>query len=171
MLRLLNVVDRINGLVGKALCYLLLFMTLTGVYEVAMRYFFNRPTKWVWEMNALLMCAMVALGGGYVLLKESHVRVDIIYERFSTRKRAIIDLCSSFFIFLFLIVLLWQTSKMSWLSLMQLEHSQTLFRPPVYPFKIILAIGIFLFLLQGAANFIRNLYIAFGGKQRLDNGT
>jgi TRAP-type mannitol/chloroaromatic compound transport system permease small subunit len=166
MLRLCKVIDRINHLAGNVFCYLILFMMLTGVYEVAMRYFFNRPTIWVWEMNGLMLCVLVALGGGFVLLKQSHVRVDILYDRFPERKKAVVDLVTSFFTFLFLICLFWQTVKFSWLSFLQSEHSQTIFRPPVYPFKIILAFGIFLFLLQCLSDFIRNLYILSGGEEK-----
>jgi TRAP-type mannitol/chloroaromatic compound transport system permease small subunit len=67
-------------------------------------------------------------------------------------------------------VLLWQTSKMSLGSIKHSEHSQTIFAPPIYPFKVILAIGIFLFLLQGLSQFMRNLYIVFTGKDAVDNG-
>jgi len=171
MLRFSRIVDSINEWTGKILCYLILVVMLTGVYEVGMRYFFNMPTRWVWEMNGLFLCVLAALGGGYALLQQAHVRVDIVYDRFSTRTKAIIDLFSSSFMFLFLVVLVWQTSKMSLHSIKHLEHSQTIFGPPIYPFKVILAIGIFLFLLQGLSHFLRNLYIAFGGEEKADSGT
>jgi len=76
-----------------------------------MRYFFNRPTIWVWEMNGFLLCVFVALGGGYTLLVRGHVRVDIVYDYLSTRSKAIMDLLTSFFIFLFLGILLWQATE------------------------------------------------------------
>jgi len=155
---------------GMIFPYIALFMMVTGVYEVVMRYFFLRPTVWVWEMNGLLLSSYVALGGGYALLTNTHVKVDILYSKFSYRTKAIMDLFTSSFLFLFLGVLLWQTSKMSLQSVGHLELSNTLFAPPVYPFKVILAVGIFLFLLQGVSFFIRNLYIAFTGKEITDNG-
>jgi TRAP-type mannitol/chloroaromatic compound transport system permease small subunit len=170
LLKFSRVIDQINQWVGNILRFLVLLVLITGFYEVAMRYFFNRPTIWVWELNGSLLCCFVALAGGYALLTETHVKVDILYSRFSTRVKAIIDLFSSSFLFLFLVVLLWQTSKMSLGSIKNLEHSQTIFSPPVYPFKVILVIGIFLFLLQGLSHFIRNLYIAFTGKDAVDNG-
>lgn len=137
---------------------------LTGVYEVAMRYFFNNPTKWVWETNGFLLCVYVALGGGYTLLIRGHVKVDLVYDRLSTRTKSIVDLVSSLFMFVFLGLLLVQGFKMGLFSLHILEHSPTIFRPPIYPFKLILVFGIFLFLLQGVANFVRNIYIARSAK-------
>lgn len=150
--------------------YLALFMMITGVYEVVMRYFFNMPTTWVWELNGLLLSSYAALGGGYALITNTHVKVDIIYSRFSYRTKAIMDTFSFFFLFLFLGVLAWQTGKMSLHSVGNLEQSTTLFGPPIYPFKVVMAIGIFFFLLQGLALFIRNLHIAFTGKELTDNG-
>ena len=76
-------------------------MMLFGVYEVAARYFFNRPTIWVWELNGLLQCVFVALAGGYTLLVRGHVRVDVVYGHLSMRKKAILDLITSFFMFSF----------------------------------------------------------------------
>ncbi len=135
-----------------------------------MRYFFNRPTIWVWEINGFLLSIFIALGGGYTLLVRGHVRVDIAYDFFSTRVKAIMDLITSFFIFLFLGLLLWQGVEQGLLSLERLETTHTFFRPPIYPFKIILAIGIFLFLLQAVANFGRYIYIVSSGKV-VGNGT
>ena len=170
MLRVSHFVDSINKWVGNIICYLVLAIMLTGVYEVAMRYFFNRPTIWVWEINGFLLCVFVALGGGYTLLVRGHVRVDIVYDFLSTRVKAIMDLITSFFIFLFLGILLWQATEQGLLSLERLETTHTFFRPPIYPFKIILAIGTLLFLVQGVANFVRYIYIARTAKA-VDNGT
>ena len=170
LLKFSNFIGRTNKWVGNVICYLVIAMMLTGVYEVAMRYFFNRPTIWVWETNGLLLCVFVALGGGYTLLVRGHVRVDVVYVHWSTRVKAIMDLASSSLLFLFLGVLLWQGAKLGLLSLERLEHTQTIFRPPIYPFKIILVVGIFLFLLQGLADFVHSVHIACTGT-REDNGT
>ena len=170
MLKFSDLVDSISKWIGNIISYLVIAIMLTGVYEVAMRYFFNQPTIWVWEMNGFLLCVFVALGGGYTLLVHGHVRVDIVYDFFSPRAKAITDTVTSLFIFLFLSVLLWQGVEQGLLSLERLETTHTFFRPPIYPFKIILAIGTFLFLLQAVANFVRYIYIA-GSSKVVGNGT
>jgi len=164
MLRFLTAIDSINKWTGNIICYLVVVITLTGVYEVAMRYFFNRPTIWVWEINGFLLSVFVALGGGYTLLVRGHVRVDIVYDYLSPRAKAITDTVTSLFIFLFLGILLWQGIEQGLLSLERLETTHTMFRPPIYPFKIILALGTFLFLLQAVTNFVRYIYTASTGK-------
>jgi len=160
----LKLVDRINFWVGHTFCYLLLFMSASGVYEVIMRYVFNRPTKWVWELNGFFLCVLVSLGAGFALYTETHVKVDFLYNCLSERRKALLDVFSSFFMFLFLGVLLFQTGKMSLMSLKHLERSHSFFGPPLYPFKMLLTAGIFLFLLQGIAGFIRSFYTAVTGK-------
>ena len=67
-------------------------------------------------------------------------------------------------------MLLWQAVDQGMLSLERLERTQTMFRPPIYLFKLILLIGILLFLLQAVANFVRYIYIAHTGKA-VGNGT
>jgi TRAP-type mannitol/chloroaromatic compound transport system permease small subunit len=171
MQSILKVIDRTNGFVVKILGGIVLVVMITGVYEVSMRYLFGLPTSWVWEMNGFLLSVMASLGGGYVLLRKSHVRVDIIYQAFSTRTKAILDVVTFVFTILFLGVLLWQTGVMSFQSLQYFEHSQTDFRPPVYPFKIIMCIGVFLFLMQAIADFVRNLNIALKGEGSTDHGS
>ena len=59
------------------------FMMLTMSYEVFARYLFNRPTIWVLEVNQYILCFYVALTGGYCMLHDVHVNVEIIYEKFS----------------------------------------------------------------------------------------
>lgn len=164
VLRFLAVVDSMNKWTGNIVCYLVVVIMVTGVYEVAMRYFFNRPTIWVWEMNGFLLSGFVALGGGYTLLARGHVRVDILYGYLSQRTKAITDAVSSLFIFLFLGVLLLQGIEQGLLSVHRLETTHTMFHPPIYPFKVILAIGIFLFLLQAVTDFVRYVYTASTGK-------
>lgn len=171
MLSILEFVERINGFLVKILGVIVLFIMLTGVYEVAMRYLLGLPTSWVWELNGFLLTVIVSLAGGYVLMRKSHVRVDVIYQAFSTRTKAIIDVVTFAFTLLFLGVLLWQTSTMGFQSLQFFEHSQTEFRPPIYPFKIIMCIGVFLFLMQAVLDFVRNLKIALKGEGSTDHGT
>jgi TRAP-type mannitol/chloroaromatic compound transport system permease small subunit len=165
MLKISRTINKINKLIGEKVCYLVIFMALSGVYEVISRYFFNKPTIWVWEINGLLLCVLVALTGGYALLNEAHVRVDIIYERLSERTKAIIDIIMSSLIFIYLISLFWQTVRMSVISIKFMERSQSLFAPPIYPFKIILAIGILFFLVQSISSLLTSIAVLFGRKE------
>ena len=107
---------------------------------------------------------MTALGGGYALLRGSHVRVDILYSRFSDRRKAIIDLATSLLFFAFIGVLLWQSGEAALWSLKLRESSPTQFAPPLYPVKMAIVLGFLIILLQGLAKFTRDMYTAITGK-------
>jgi TRAP-type mannitol/chloroaromatic compound transport system permease small subunit len=112
---------------------------------------------WVHETSQQIFAIALLLGSAYTLQKGGHVRVDILYRRLSTRGRAILEIVTSIFYFLFNGVLLWKGGEMAYESVMMLEKTQTPWEP--YVFHVILAIPIAaaLMLLQGIADFIRNL--------------
>ena len=163
----LNTVDHVNEWVGKMVGWLIIPMVLIATYEVILRYVFNRPTIWVWEINQWLMGGITILTGGYILLKGGHVIVDVFVVKLSPRKRAMIDLVTSVLFFLSIGLLLWGGTSQAWESLMSREESGTIFRGPIYIVKMTWPLGIFLLLLQGVAKFIRDLMIVVqhqGGK-------
>ena len=139
-------------------------IAMIGTYEVIMRYVFNRPTNWAWEVNSSLLCVACAMGAGYALLKGTHVKVDVIYNFLPMRVKAILDSATSVFAIAFLGVLIWQGAGMSWYSILVKETTKSIFRSPVYPFKAIIVVGTSLFLLQVLANLVRNVYTAYTGK-------
>jgi TRAP-type mannitol/chloroaromatic compound transport system permease small subunit len=153
----LNTIDKLNSAIGKAVSvFVILIMSIT-LLEVVLRYGFNRPTIWVHETTQQIFAIAFLLGGAYTLREGGHVRVDIVSRRLSEKGRAILELITYIFYFLFNVVLLWQGGEMAYESVMMLEKTQTPWEP--YVFHVILAIPIaaILMLLQGIADFIRNL--------------
>lgn len=166
MERFIFLVEKVNEWLGsKLLAYGFILMMVFGVFEVVLRYFFNKPTIWVWETNALINVFIIALAGGYCLLRKSHVKVDIIYSHLPKRVRVSLDLVTSFFAFSFLAALLWHGCKLSLYSVEHSESSLSLFAPPLYPFKITLVIGCLLVFMQLIVDFMRNLLFIVTGKE------
>ena len=163
--RFLALVDNLNDQVGKIVSMLIIFMVLILVYEVVLRYIFNSPTLWAHETSEYFFGVHFFLGGAYALRHAAHVNVEVIYSRFSPRVRAILDIITSVFFFLICAVLLWKGGAMAWTSLMKLEHTNTVWAPPLYPLKMMVPIGAFLILLQGLAKFIRDFHIAITRKE------
>ena len=91
MLRLCQVIDRINQWAGNVFCYLIIFMMLTGVYEVAMRYFFNRPVMGTYELSELMLAAIVFFGLAYTAVEQGHIRVDLITSILPKKIQAFLD--------------------------------------------------------------------------------
>jgi TRAP-type mannitol/chloroaromatic compound transport system permease small subunit len=165
MEKFLQTIDRINEKTGKAVSYLILFMVGVILYEIFVRYLFNSPTIWVHETSQMIYGAYVILLGGYVLQREGHVNVDILYHRFKPRTRAVINLFTWLLFFYFCGMLFLKGGEMAWDSFKVLETEPTVFGPPVYPIKMMIPLGALLILLQGLAKFIRDFNLAIFGKE------
>lgn len=153
----LDTIDKISCWIGKAVsAFVILIMGIT-LLEVVLRYGFNQPTIWVHETTQQIFAIAFLLGAAFTLREGGHVRVDIVSRRLSEKGKAILELITYTFYFLFNVVLLWKGGEMAYESVMMLEKTQTPWEP--YVFHVILAIPIaaILMLLQGMAEFIRNL--------------
>jgi len=155
----LQAVDFLNDRSGKVFSILYLPLMVIVVIEVVLRYFFNRPTIWAWDVNIQLFAFLIVFGAGYTLLKGGHVRMDVFVVRLSPRKRALIDLLMSFIFFICIGALFWQSCDQASQSIQSSERFATIWAPPIYPLRIAIPIGVMLFLLQGVAKFIRDIDI------------
>ncbi len=150
-------VDAVNTWVAKAVQWLCLPLVIIVTIEVIARYVFNSPTIWSWDISIQLMALLATLGSGYGLLQGSHVRVDILISRFSRRVNLIVDLIMSTIFFFGIGLLLRWFGEDAVHSVAIRQPWESLFRPPIYPLKVLMLIGIGLLLLQGLAKFIRDL--------------
>jgi TRAP-type mannitol/chloroaromatic compound transport system permease small subunit len=150
-------ISSVNEWVGKACSLFLVPLVCIMLLEVILRYAFDRPTIWAWDISMMLMALTVVLPGGYLLLKDSHINMDIIVRRLSPKTRAIIDLATSVLFFFVIGLLVWKGGEGAWDSLLSREHLSTVFAPPIYPLKMVWPVAAFLLLLQGVAKFIRDL--------------
>ena len=164
MNRFLSTVDKISQKTGEMVSLLIFPMILIIVYEVTMRYFFNNPTKWVFETALFLFAASVILSGCYVLKEHGHVGMDFFYLRLSIRKRATLDVITSFIFFAFIGVLLYQSTIMAVDCWSISARSNSSWGPPIYPIVTTIPVAAFLLLLQGLAKLIRDLHLAITGK-------
>jgi len=165
--RILKVIDGANEKLAWVGGYVLLVAMILVPYEVVMRYLFNSPTSWSMEMTQFLFCTMVVLGGGWNLLTGSHVNVDIVYNRFGIRARAIISILTSLLLFTFLFFVFRQNLLAGMQSLAWRETSASGWNPPLYPIKLIIPLGVLLLLLQSIAMFVRYIIQAVTGVEEI----
>jgi len=158
-------IDRISEWSGKIVSFLILCSIIVVLTEVVMRYFFNNPTIWGWEMSLFLFGGAVMLGGAYTLLHGSHVKMDVLYVRLSTRGRAILDIVTFAVFLFFVVILIWKSGHMAVKSFEIMEKTESAWGPIIWPARITITVGAFLLLLQGMAKFIRDIITATGGGQ------
>ena len=90
--RLERAFEKIKRILGKILSLLLVLMVLNVFYDVIMRYFFHNSSVAMQEMEWHLFSMIILFGMSVALLDEAHVRVDFLYDRFSGRTKAIINI-------------------------------------------------------------------------------
>ncbi len=161
----LSKIDAISIWSGKFVSIINPIVVCFVIYEILVRFVFNKPTIWANEAVVYLSAIGYLLGGAYSLYYRAHVSVDILYLRFSPRVRAILNVITFFFILIYLGALIWMGSIYAWESLKVREATGSPWNPPIYPLKIVIPVGAFILLIQSIANFIRDLNFAIRGRE------
>jgi len=155
--KILSTIDNMSEWVARVAAYGYVAITLIQLMEACLRYVFISPTLWAWDVNGQLFVALAILGGGYVLLRDGHVRVDVLYSRFGRRKKAIVDLFGLLMTTIVLALMSYELVDMAWSSWRIRERGYSLFAPPMYPLKTVFLFGVFLLLLQAIVCTYRTL--------------
>lgn len=92
--------EGIINIVGKMTSILLLLMIFNVFYDVIMRYFFRNSSVGMQEMEWHLFSVIILFGVSVALKDEGHVRVDFLYEKYSVRKKAVINIIGTVFFLL-----------------------------------------------------------------------
>lgn len=158
-MKILHIIDTISIWSGKIFRWAGLVLSVVVLYEVFSRYVLNKPTIWAFDTTLICYSIIYLLGGAYVLWEGSHIRVDVIYMRFSERTKAIIDIIY-YVVFFFPLawVMTWWGYKAALLAWRSQEISNTSqWGEQVYLWKFLIPLGFFLMLLQGIAEFFRTV--------------
>lgn len=150
-------IESMTRWVGGLLKYAVLVLIAILLVEAVSRYVFNASTSWSIELSQFVLGAYFLLGGGYVLLRGGHIRMDIFYSRWSPRTKAISGVATFSLLAVYLIVFIIGGIGEAAFSLRLDQHSASVWGPPLAPIKIIITVGAGLLLLQGLAFFIRDL--------------
>ena len=167
--RLLAVTRFIDGFTdrtGNVLAWLMVLLVAVATYEVMARYVFHAPTMWAYDMIYMLYGSMFMLGAAYALLKGAHIRTDMLWEKYSDRKKGIVDsLAYVLFFFPALMLLFFASIDDAFYSWRIGERSeQTAWQPIIYPFKAVIPLAYLLLLIQGVSEFLKSFYAARTGR-------
>ena len=157
--RLCRRIDTLNEWVGRGTAWAALGLVLVVFADVIMRYLFNISFVFIQELEWQLFAFIFLIGAGYTLLYDGHVRVDVIYQRYSSKGKAWTNLLGVVFFLipgcLMIIETSWHFAYRSWLMG---EGSPD---PGGIPFRFIvkgfIPVGFSLLLLQGISLGIRSL--------------
>lgn len=155
-------VDATSRAVGRLAMYLIYAMIGVLLYSSISRSVFDVPLIWVVEIAQFMLAAYYLLGGGYSMLMDSHVRMDLAYSRWSPRTRAIVDAITIFCLLFYLVLLLLGGLSSTEYALQYDQRNYSSWGPRLAPIKIIMCIGIVLMLLQAVSMFFKDLARAIG---------
>ena len=159
MLRLADVIDRGIDALGRAVAWLTLPLVLLAFALVLARYAFGTGSIAGQEAVLWLHSLVFLVGASYALRHGQHVRVDLLYQRFSPRGRALADLVGTLlFLLPFCGFMLWVSLDYVAASWSQQEASREPGGlPGVFLLKTLIPIAAALLALQGLSLALRAL--------------
>lgn len=163
---LLKFLDGFSEWSGRIFVWLVIPLAILVVFEVISRRFFNAPHIWSTEVIDFIFGPHFMLAAAYTLLYKAHVRIDVIYDKFSPRTRGILDIITYMvFFFPFCIIVLYQGvifAHTSW-AIGETSDSAALRIVPLV--KTVIPVSIGLLLIQGIATYIRAIMQAIKGEE------
>ena len=157
MVRYVQFADRVSAWFGKAFAWLILMMAFGVGYEVLVRYVFNAPTDWAFDVSYILYGTLFMMGGAYTLSRDGHVRGDFLYRLWSPRTQARVELVLYLLFFFPGVIALvfsgWKYAARGWRFLEVSVNSPA--GIPVFQFKTIIVAAGLLLVVQGIAQVFR----------------
>ena len=157
--RFTDAIEWLNVRVGEYVAYWAVIAVFVYYYEVVARFLFNSPTNWVHESMFLMFGMQYMLCGAFAYREDQHVRVDVVYAKFSRRGKAIADIITSVFFFIFIGTMLWTGARFAMDAVSVGESSFTEWGIQYWPVKLTIPIGAALMLLQGISKLIKDILI------------
>ena len=152
-----NIVDAICRKVGRFVMYWVFFMMFLLILSFVTRNIINIPLMWIIEMAQFTITAYYLLGGGYSMLTDDHVRMDLFYGKLSKRGKAKMDIFTSFFLIFFLSILFFGSITSLIYTIETKQKLFTAWAPYVWPIKSLMLLGILLMLLQAFSTLFKDI--------------
>ena len=157
-----NTIDYISLKTGRVTMYLVFVMMFILILSFVTRNIINIPLIWIIEMAQFVMTGYYLLGGGYSMLTDDHVRMDLIYSKLKDKTKALLDSFTSVFLIFYLVVLFYGSISSLTYTIETNQRLFTAWAPYVWPIKSIMTFGILLMLLQSIAIFFKDLAKVLG---------
>lgn len=158
LLTLSRLIDKLNEFIGRWTAWLVLAAVLISTGNAIVRKALNTSSNALLEVQWYLFAAVFLLAAGYTMMRQEHVRIDVITGRFSKRTQIVIDIIG---ICLFLMPFVYVSIKLAMPLVIgaiesgeMSENAGGLIRWPVYA---LLPTGLLLLGLQGVSELIKRI--------------
>jgi len=151
-----RLVEYLSWTCGVGACLALLGLIGVMIIEVFSRYVLGKPTVWAFDVAYMLNGSVFVLACALALGRNQHVTVDILSQRFSWRFKRTIEILTFAFLVApalgFVCHAAWGQFWKSWLT-GEVEQVSA-WRPVVWPFHLVLAMGLSALWLQVIARLL-----------------
>ncbi len=163
LLALSRLIDRVNGVIGRNVSWLILVAVLISAGNASMRKAFDMSSNAWLELQWYLYGTVFMLAAAYTLQQNEHIRIDIISNKLSKRTRDWVDLiCHVVFLVPFAALLVWLCWPWFWLSFNSGEISSNAGGLIIWPAKLMVLIGFVLLLAQAFSEIVKRAAVIMG---------
>ena len=146
---------------GGAVLALLMFFTFV---DVLLRYAFSTPITGDYDISSFMMAMVIPSGLAICALKREHIRVDILTVRLPERVQAGLSIFGELLTLAFVGLMVWQGGKHASILIESGTRAQAI-AIPIYPFVIVMTIGLAVFFLVTVRNISLDAQKVTGGAQ------
>lgn len=157
--KIANGIDAFNDWIGRSVSWLTLAMVLVTFLVVVLRYVFNLGWIWMQESVTYMHGIVFMIAGGYSLLHDQHVRIDVIYRPMKARGKALVNIFGTLFLLFptcyLIIFYAYPYVEDSWSVFEGSKEAGGL--PGLFLLKTVILVFAALIGLQGIAHLLRNI--------------
>ncbi len=158
LLRLARIVDRLNHAIGELMSWAILAVVLLSAGNAIVRKALSIGSNAALELQLYLFAAIFLLNGGYTLLRDEHIRIDVLFARLGERTRMWIDILGIlFFLLPMAFMTAWMTLPVLQRTFVGNEHSASEGGLLIWPAWALVVAGFTLLILQALAELIKRV--------------
>ena len=163
LLALSRAIDAVTERIGRIVYWLVLVVVLISAANATVRKAFDYSSNAYLEVQWYLFSVIFLFGAGYTLLRNEHVRIDIIQGRLSPRTQNWIDVFGIvFFLMPMSLIIMWLSWPLFIDSLHRHEVSTNAGGLVIWPARLMVPIGFALLIMQGVSEIIKRIAFLMG---------
>lgn len=156
-------IDAMQERLGKALSWLILAAVLVSSVNATVRFALNASSNAWLELQWYLFSAVFLIGAGYTLLKNEHIKIDIVNSHLPMGVRNWIEILGHiFFLGSFCLVMIYTSWPFFMRSLQSGEYSSSAGGLILWPAKLMVPLGFAILLIQGVSELIKRIAVMRG---------
>lgn len=158
MIRISRIIDQLNEWIGDKASWITLVLVLIMCIDVFNRKVLNFSENWILELEWYLFGILILLGFAFTWKHDKHVRVDLFYDKYSDKRKGLVNLIGTLiFVIPWCVIVIktsWDYGMNSWSFKEGSPNHNGL--PARYLIKFMITVGFGLLLLQAISIVIKS---------------